>query len=80
MKGGVNRGIPQGLKSVRENFKRPYGARDDLPLFPAMNAPGYYQTPLRGANRRFVVPPRRPKSSSHAHTKARIFIGSGRHG
>jgi len=55
---------------VRENFQRPYGARDDLPLFPALNAPGYYQTPLRGANRSVVVPPRRPKSSSHAHTKA----------
>ena len=41
---------PQGLKSVRENFRRPYGARDDLTLIPALNAPGYDQTPLRGAN------------------------------
>jgi len=52
----------QGLKSVRENFRRPYGARDDLPLFPALNAPGYCQPPLRGANRVVLVPPRRSKS------------------
>jgi hypothetical protein len=32
--------------SVRENFKRPYGARDNLPVFEALNAPGYYQEPL----------------------------------
>ena len=43
-------GHHEALKSVRENFRRPYGARDDLPLFPALKAPGYYQTPLRGAN------------------------------
>jgi len=40
---------------VRENFKRPYGARDDFPFFPALNAPRYCQLPLRGAKSRRLV-------------------------
>jgi|GEM_PF-6989303 len=36
--------------SLCANFRRPSGTRLDFLLFPALNAPGYYQTPLRGAN------------------------------
>jgi len=42
------------LKSVRENFRRPSGARLRLPLHPALKAPGYCQSPLRGANPSFL--------------------------
>ena len=31
---------PLGLKSVRENFKRPYGARDGSPTFPGAERAG----------------------------------------
>jgi hypothetical protein len=40
----------RGLKSVRENFRRPSGTRLRSPLHPALRAPGYCQSPLRGAN------------------------------
>jgi len=34
-----------------KKIRLPYGAQDDPRRFPALNAPGYCQTPLRGANR-----------------------------
>jgi hypothetical protein len=42
--------VSSGLKSVRENFQA--FLRDALrfPLYPALKAPGYSQTPLRRAN------------------------------
>ena len=36
-----------------ENFRRPSGTRLRFPLSPALEAPGYCQTPLRGENLSF---------------------------
>ena len=36
--------------SLCESFRRASGTRSDFPLSPALEAPGYYQTSLRGEN------------------------------
>jgi len=65
----------RGRSSVRQDSCGPVcvrissvrtGRRTITPLSPALNAPGYYQTPLRGGNRGVLVPPRCTKSGSHA--------------
>jgi hypothetical protein len=40
-------------------FRRPSGTRVDLPSQPGAEAPGYYQTPLRG----FFVSPLKPREN-----------------
>jgi len=41
---------PLGLKSVRENWCRPYGTRSLFPLAPGTSVPGFHMPPLRGWN------------------------------
>ena len=42
--------IARGFQSVRENFQASLRDARSAPLYPALKAPGYSQTPLRGAN------------------------------
>jgi hypothetical protein len=65
----------RGLKGLRENFSRPSGTRSGYPLFPALEAPGYFQAPLWGGNLGDFVPPVCPQSSSHTRAEARIKDG-----
>jgi hypothetical protein len=53
---GLSDAYQWGSRGVRENFQASLRDALSVPLYPALKAPGYSQTPLRGAN---------PARSSH---------------